>query len=562
MKKIGLIILLLIISVFVFGCEKKEDYSNELAIRLSSISDVSNDNKEMVYYVKAPYTDKYKIESDGDEVKKITLYDKGKVVSKDEEKIVVDLVKDEIYKLVVETNKPGDAFSIKTTAQKNRVVYPYDVVADTSVEANITPGNEAEINYTKRSGGTYIYSNNPELVPSSSVDTVFIETKNLSGEVFFTFEHANYTKEGFYLGYMLKNDGNSDVYITVTNIGYQVGGTWFGQKAWYNFYNTSFKLPEGYLNKAGGVADEYAGYDYAYSNYKPRNFQPTTYRLPAGEYMWVIGGTSKDAYNKINVDQTADKKVSMNQCTNGNVKFEVVGGSVTASFHCYRKPANLLKNPKVVGYRVGAYAAQYVGTANHSGVIDTNITWAFDDKTSGNLPVTYKTSYDVNAKKVTTPYTKYNNVEHTIHSKKWMTNLNPQNDPTAIGSDIVEFSCTDELGNEVVIDNYSSDGSGNPANTANWMIEYQEHYTFINKGENDRTVYLYKKDGGTLAILFRDSVTGEVLDTYYTIGQASKVGYSLKYPITVKANSTVQITLSYVLVACSYGNVTHWVDLK
>ena len=34
MKKIGLIILLLILSVFVFGCEKKEDYSNELAIRL------------------------------------------------------------------------------------------------------------------------------------------------------------------------------------------------------------------------------------------------------------------------------------------------------------------------------------------------------------------------------------------------------------------------------------------------------------------------------------------------------------------------------------------------
>lgn len=73
---------------------------------------------------------------------------------------------------------------------------------------------------------------------------------------------------------------------------------------------------------------------------------------------------------------------------------------------------------------------------------------------------------------------------------------------------------------------------------------------------------MYKKDGGTLAILFRDSVTGEVLDTYYIIGQASKGGYSLKYPIAVKANSTVQITLSYVLVACSYGNVTHWVDLK
>ena len=166
----------------------------------------------MVYYVKAPYTDKYKIESDGDEVKKITLYDKGKVVSKGEEKIIVDLVKDEIYKLVVETNKSGDAFSIKTTAQKNRVVYPYDVVADTSVEANIIPENEAEINYTKRSGGTYIYSNNPELVPSSSVDTVFIETKNLSGEVLDTYYTIGQASKGGYsLKYPITVKANSTV---------------------------------------------------------------------------------------------------------------------------------------------------------------------------------------------------------------------------------------------------------------------------------------------------------------------------------------------------------------
>ena len=558
-----IIVLIFMLSIIFTSCDTYEDYSDKDAFRLSSIFDVSDENGKREYFVYAPYTDTFTITSENHNVESITLYQSGKKIYEEEKKIVCELTENEIYKLVIKTYEENKKIELEVKAKAHKIEYPYGVDSGNKTSIDVKANEAAYIEYTKREGGKYIYSNNPELVPGDSVNTAFIQTKDLDGEVFFTFEHANYSGTRFYLGYQLKNEGDSDVYITVTNIGYQVGGTWFGQNAWYDFYNTSFKLPSDYLTETNTINPIYQNYDYAYSQFKPRVFKPTTYRLPAGEYFYVIGGTSDDSYNNIDVADTADKKVATNQCTNGNVKFNVTGGKVTATFYCYTSVKKLDFEAEQVGYRVGAYSAQYVGIANHSGVIDTNITWKFDDTTkSGNLPVSYKNKYDDNPQLTKTPYAEYNNKEHLHENKSsWMTNLNPQNDHNAVGSDIVDFICVDENGNNVVIDNYHADGGGNPSNTANWMIEYQEHYTLINEGSVERTITLYKKDGGTLAILLRDSNTGEVIDTYYTIGQA-KMGYSFEYPIKVKAGQTVEITLSYVLVACSYGNVTHWATIK
>ena len=49
--------------------------------------------------------------------------------------------------------------------------------------------------------------------------------------------------------------------------------------------------------------------DYAYQNYSPKIFQPTTYRLPAGEYFYVIGGTTSDAYNNIDFNNQPVQKL-------------------------------------------------------------------------------------------------------------------------------------------------------------------------------------------------------------------------------------------------------------
>ena len=377
-----------------------------------------------------------------------------------------------------------------------------------------------------------------------------------------TFEHANWTSSQIYLGYELKNETNHDVYITVTNIGYQAGGTWFGQLAWYDYYNTQFELPDDYLS-GGMITSKYSGFDYAYQNYKPRIFQPTTYRLPANEKFFVIGGTTKNSYNSINVGRTANHRLASNLCANGNVRFLVTGGTVTGTFYAYSGPNELDKITDVVGYKVGGYSAQYCGKGNHAGVIDTQIGWEFNDATPNRtLPVSYTNIYDINVPKSTTPYKEYTNTEHIRENvTSWMTHLNPQNNHQAVGSDMVDFICFDENGNNVVIDSYHADGNGNPANTANWMIEYQEHFTFVNSGNSDRTIKICYKDHGTLSMFVRNTITGELIETFYTCGLAEK-SLSYCYETAVPAHSSVQVSLCYSLVACSYGSVNHWVTLS
>ena len=165
---------------------------------------------------------------------------------------------------------------------------------------------------------------------------------------------------------------------------------------------------------------------------------------------------------------------------------------------------------------------------------------------------------------VGSPYKEYNNKDHVVNSTTWMTHLNPQNNHQAVGMDMVEFIWHASNGAEIIIDNYHADGSGQPANTANWMIEYQDHFTFINQGDMDRTITLHLRDHGTLAILVRDSLTGEVLEASYTagLGENSSVFSNYQYQLTVPAHSVKQVTLDYLLVACSYGSVIHAVEMK
>lgn len=531
------------------------------SFRLSTIVDETLDSGVRSYSVIAPYTDTYTLKCT--KSSKIVVYDENKVLAESATELEVSLEKGKNYGVRIETNNTKTKFKLHTTPKENKVTLPYDVATPMDVTNISLDNNEknslesATIDYKKREGGTYIYSNNPELIPADSVGKAFIRNYDLTGEIFFTFEHANYSGKPLYLGYQIKNDDVKDVFVTVSNIGYQAGGTWFGQNSWYDYYNTSFELPYEYVENPS----LYSNYDYAYQRYAPRIFQPITYRLPAGEYFYVIGGTSEDAYNNIDVDDSANKILDVNKCANGNVKFIVSGGSVTGTFYAYDDILQVKEDPVQQGYRVGNYAAQYSGIANHAGVIDNYASWTFNDLTEkGSLPVSYTNYYDDNVPAKTTPYKEYNNTEHSVtDAPLWMTHLNPQNDHRAVGMDMVEFAWVDGFGDDVLIDNFHADGSGSPANTANWMIEYQDHFTFINQGDTDRKITILFKDSGTLAMMVRDSKTGEVLSTGYSMGQAN-LNYS--YTLTIKAHSVKQITMQYVLVACSYGNVTHWVDLK
>lgn len=536
---------------------------NGQAFRLSSLSDVTGSNGTRSYVVQAPYTDTYTLTSST--VRSMLLYDNGKVIASGSSRMTVSLTAGECYTLSVVTAASNASFSVETKADNHLVTLPYDVAEpiDTSnfslynnSEYYITP---ATLNYQKREGGTYIYSNNPEMIPSDAVGDAFIRTEDLTGEVYLTFEHSNAAGRSFYLGYQLKNEGTTDVYVTVTNIGYQTSGTWLGQEAWYDFYNTTFDLADYYDPNDQFNIDNY-GYD---TSYTARVYQPTTYRLPAGEAFYVIGGTTSDAYRGINVDGTANQAVGVNRCATGNVKFYVTGGAVTGTMYCYNSTSQVAAEPAVTGYRTGAYALQYTGVARHSGVIDNYATWTFNDHIAGMLPVTYTNFYDANVPASTTPYAAYNSTAHTHKGAvSWHTHLNPQNLNTAVGTDMVEFTCVDQYGVTRVIDNDHADGSGAPANTGNWMIEYQDHFTFVNQGNKARTVRFEMKDSGSLAMLVRDSQTGEVIDATLTAGASVDYSvFSYTYEITIPAHSVKQITLDYLLVGNSAGTVKHQVIL-
>ena len=542
------------------------DTNEHGAFRISSIDDFVDETGTRSYKVYAPYTDTYTIEGEG--VTGITLTQEETVIAEGMDGLNVALNEDGVYTLTVKAEAKAD-FKITVTADNHVITLPYDIPENNApIEYDVYGNDElvaAEVNYIKRAGGTYIYSNNPEQFAAQHVGKAFMRNEGLIGDVYVTFEHANYSGSNAYLGYQLKNNTDHDVYITVTNVGYQWTGTWFGQLAWYDFYNTSFKLPADYLNENGSITSKYSGLDYAYKNYEPRIYQPTTYRLPAGEYFWVIGGTSADAYRNINVDNSANRHVNPIRCANGNVKFTVTGGEVTGTMYCYTNASQVKAEPKALGYVAAGYAQQYSGIGNHHGVIDNYMEWTFgDDDKAGMLPVTYTNYYSNYIPSSAPAFNKYNSFPHVNNTTSWMTHLNPQNDHRAVGMDMVEFIWHDQNGKKIVIDNEHADGGGQPANTANWMIEYQDHFTLINQGDTDRTVVLHLRDHGTLAILVRDGESGEVLEASYTagLGENSGVFSNYTYEITVPAHSVKQITLDYLLVACSYGSVIHAAELK
>ncbi|MBR5134888.1 MAG: hypothetical protein IKV35_04760, partial [Clostridia bacterium] len=343
----------------------------ENAFRLSSISDLTDSTGTATYNVIAPYTDTYSLTCS--EAKSITIYYNSKVVATGSTSLTASLQKGAGYTLEIKTSYANKAFNLTTIANNNKVTLPYDVAdpVDTSGyslndKSNYTMA-AAELNYVKRDNGTYIFCNNPEMVPYNALGSAFISNKGLEGEVYVTFEHSNSTGYYAYFGYQVKNEGDSDVYITVTNVGYQTSGSWYGQKAWYDFYNTSFKLPSDYSSTVDNS-------QYLFENYTPRVFQPITYRLPAGKSFYVVGGTTSDAYRNINVDGTANLRVAPGNCMNAAVKFDVVGGSVTGTLFCYSRTSQVSSNPKQMGYRVDnnknghSFGLQYQGIADHAGV--------------------------------------------------------------------------------------------------------------------------------------------------------------------------------------------------
>lgn len=462
---------------------------------------------------------------------------------------------------------------VQVTAQADnhlaRLPYtPNFTVDPTTLDTHGNNTDATKIEYQKREGGTYVYLNNPEKLQPADIGQAILRDEGLSGDVQVTWEHSNFTGQYITLGYQLKNDGEDDVYVTVTNIGYQVQGEWLGQRSWSDYYNIKFELPEDYF-VGGGVNERYIGQDFI--DYTPRVFQPTTYRIPAGEYIWLVGGTSTDAYNDTNVAQTANKVVLPGKCTNAVAKCFITGGAVTGTFYCYTDAEQVKAEPEEQGYIImrdgEQYGYQYKGVDHHTALIESNPVFYLNDSTveGRSLPVTYTYEQADNiwwGSKI--PYEKLLTKTKTTDAFGWTTNICPHGRGAAVGTDMSSFECATVNGDTVTLDVNHRDGTGESPNFGNWMIDYHDNMTFVNQSDTTKRVTINKSAQGAMMTMVLDP-EGNVLSTRCTIvplEESPDYRHWQLYTVEVPPHATVQVNVSFLLMGNSYGAVYHWLTVE
>ncbi|MBR4799984.1 MAG: hypothetical protein IK047_06980 [Clostridia bacterium] len=462
------------------------------------------------------------------------------------------------------------------------------------------------VRYEKRPGGLYIYANNPEMLAPEDLNVPILRTKGIHGDAVFTFEHSNYTGQTAYVGYQLYNEGETEVTVTVYNIGIQLEGEWLGQRSWSDYFNTRFELPADYFDPDGSVNPIYVGCDYI--DYTPRVYEPQTFKIPAGKYIYVLGGTSADAYANANAGNTADKEFLPGKCGNGVVKFCVEGGEVTGTFYCYTDAAKPDIHAPEQGFiteryngragKVLDYSKQYKGVDPTAGLIESQITFTVDDGTpKGNLPVVYAKFRDGNYAEKTKPYNAYDCRPEIIESDSWTTSLDPNSCKEAIGSDMAVFNCVSTEGKPLCIDTFHADSSGSAANTGNWMIQYTDNFTLVNAGSRERSFDFYKRGNkGVLFVMARGAdgkiLAAKALTGPYSFGSEAEIfggvdrslltekngrlwfrladgrpycdaidERSEVIKITVPPMSVKRISIDSVILGNSCGGIKHWVVL-
>ncbi len=543
-------------------------------IPLSGFEDVTDNSGTCTYTMVAEFAATYTFTCD--KAESITVKtDSGEFTAEGKRLEAAVGAAGEKVTVTVKTEEGGEKFLVEATPDVNTKRLPYTAnftVDASTLDVNGDPTKIPDptvIEYNKREGGTYVYLNNPEKLQSEDIGQAILRDEGLHGDVQVTWEHSNYTGQYIYLGYQLKNEGDDDVFVTVTNIGYQTSGEWLGQQSWSDYYNYKFDLPSDYFLKNGLTAEKYQGQDFI--DYTPRVFQPTTYRIPAGEYIYVLGGTTTDAYNNTNVAGTADKLVGTGKCTNAVAKMFITGGTVTGTFYCYTKADQVAEEPEEQGYIVmrdgTQFGWQYKGVDYVQALIESNPVFVVNDlvEEGTTLPITYENRYDKGARfRAKKAYDEYDSNTYTQTGSSWCTNINPQNGKKGIGTDMSSFECVTVDGETVVIDNEHADGTIAPANLGNWMIDYHDNMTFVNQGDKPRTFTINKAASGALMAYVADR-DGNVLATKCTIvpidGGSGPEQWEI-YEVEVAPHSVVQLTVSFLLMGNSSGNVNHWIRVE
>ncbi|MDE7158756.1 MAG: hypothetical protein K2N74_04195 [Clostridiales bacterium] len=561
------------------------EYENLPEVRFSSFYGVDERGGACKVKMRVPFDDSFRVDFSDRIVKEVTLYDgAGNIIASGTKSFEVTLKKDDlVYAQFVPTNK---AVEVKVTAKEHLTQLPFSVLEapdaqsfDVSSVAG-DPLRAAKIEYKKRDGILYAYCNSPETVRDYALNKALTRHDVTDREVFFTFEHNSSQfaeRGGIFYGYRVRNTDTKDIYITVKNVGMQVSGkgTFNGELEWTRFYNTKFVLPDMSKWSESTMNSFLAWYEYS-GEYQNPNYQPATYKIPAGESMYVLGGTSEDSYNGYTVEG-ANLRTG-GECQNGAVLFEVKG-KAEAAFFTYND-INAIKNDTTshVGIQLEG-GLECIGT-EEGAVVDNSAVWEFNDETPAQaLPVIYTNYYKEfkqefdekgNALRVTgEPNTKIDVTPHEQNRTSYYTHINVHDTNTAVGTDMTAFH-TVHNGKPVVIGCEYFDVNGRFANIGNWMKDYIDAYTFVNRGDREReiTVKIVPVVGGALVIMVRD-VNGKLVagtEGYSMYYHASKYGDEVnapfEYTVKVAPHSVTQFNVEYNLMANSYGRVLHEVKLK
>jgi len=304
---------------------------------------------------------------------------------------------------------------------------------------------------------------------------------------------------------------------------------------------------------------------------------------------------------------------------NGHARFEITAGdNITGEFIFYTDADELSLDMPPQGYIILRpetsdipYFQQYKGWDNYWR-IEADFAWTVNDNTPGqHLPVYYYNYIDSRAGgRGREPYgahnVRRNRVPRTGHRTSWQNAISQHIANQAIGTDMSTFHDVDTDGNPIVVDALHYDGGGEIANLGNWMIVYQDNFTFNNAGDTPRTFNIFKRGNFIIGLVTRDRDGNVISSDIYvspltnvehwvleSVGHSSLFifdnyvesprGSDSWWPImngrpyneirdsgerdfvtsvTVPPNSVEQITVEYFVLANSAGGISHWIELE
>lgn len=550
-------------------------------VRFSSMYAVE-ESGSCKFKMRSPFDDTFTVSFSKKVVEKVVLYDEeGKVLADKGENFDITLKEGQ---LVYADVKPvATNVRVTVTAHENKALMPFELgdapdpaSFKTTSDDPSDPLKPASINYVKRKDTLYVYCNAPEaLSEKPEVINHCITRQSVSNQkVYFTMEQQSDTiRPGVFYGYRVRNTGKEDLYITVRNIGFQLAGSgsYLGEQEWTNFYNTKFLIPD-----LSDLTSEQMRNWKAYFNFDGKYvvpyFQPTTYRIPVGKFMYVFGGTTEDAFGEFNVGGTADQRVDGN-CQNGAVRFDVIG-EAEGAYYVYNDSKLVAPGTPGGDDHLGIWDAAYhvVHTGEDEGyVVDNSATWTFNDATpSQKLPVSFTNYYADDAPQFGTPGAKVEGITpHLQEGTEWITNINVQREHDGVvGTDMTEFHTVGPDGQRVTVGCDYYDTAGELANLGNWMKDYQDVFTFVNQGDKERTITANINCNGALVTLVR-SMDGKVVPgtELFAFQRGKDATYgdafdkAFHYTVKIPPHTVVQFVVEFNLMANSNGYVRHSVDL-